>query len=94
MLFIILSGCWYDIIILNIHAPRDDKIDDVKDSFCEELERVFDKFLKCHMKIVLGDFNAKVDKEDIFKPTFGNESLDEIGNDNGVRVVNCATSKF
>jgi hypothetical protein len=26
------------------------------------------------MKILLGDFNAKVGKEDIFKPTIGNES--------------------
>jgi hypothetical protein len=27
------------------------------------------------MKILLGDFNAKVGREDIFKPTVGNESL-------------------
>jgi hypothetical protein len=39
---------------------------------------VFDKFLKYHMKILLGDFNAKVGKEDIFKPTIGNESLHKI----------------
>ncbi|PNF30898.1 hypothetical protein B7P43_G05207 [Cryptotermes secundus] len=45
------------------------------------------------MKILLGDFNAKVGREDIFKPTIGNESLHEISNDNGVRVVNFATSK-
>jgi hypothetical protein len=44
----------------------------VKDSFYEELERVFDKFPKYHMKILLGDFNAKVGKKDIFKPTIGN----------------------
>jgi hypothetical protein len=31
--------------------------------------------------------------EDIFKPTIGNESSHEISNDNGVRVVNFATSK-
>jgi hypothetical protein len=31
-----------------------------KDSFCEELEQVFDHFPKYHMKILLGDFNAKV----------------------------------
>jgi hypothetical protein len=45
------------------------------------------------MKILLGDFNAKVGREDIFKPTIGKESLHEISNDNGVRVVNFATSK-
>jgi hypothetical protein len=65
----------------------------VKDSFYEELERVFDKFPKCHMKILLGDFNAKVDREDNFKPTLGNESLHEISNGNEVRLVNFATSE-
>jgi hypothetical protein len=43
------------------------------------------------MKTLLGDFNAKVGREEIFKPTIGNESLHEISNDNGVRVVNFAT---
>jgi hypothetical protein len=43
------------------------------------------------MKILLGDSNAKVGREDTFKPTTGNESLHEISNDN--RVVNFATSK-
>jgi hypothetical protein len=45
------------------------------------------------MKILLGDFNAKVGREDIFKPTIGNKSLHAISNNNGVRVVNFATSK-
>jgi hypothetical protein len=45
------------------------------------------------MKILLGDFNAKVGREDIFKLTIGNESLHEISNDNEVRLLNFATSK-
>jgi endonuclease/exonuclease/phosphatase family metal-dependent hydrolase len=45
------------------------------------------------MKIVMGYFNAKVGMEDTFKPIIGNESLHEVSNDNGVRVVNFATSK-
>jgi hypothetical protein len=44
------------------------------------------------MKILL-DFSAKVDREHIFELTIGNESLNEISNDNGVRLVNFATSK-
>ena len=43
--------------------------------------------------ILLGDFNAKVGRENIFKPTIGNESLHQDSNDNGVRIVNFATSK-
>jgi hypothetical protein len=45
------------------------------------------------MKILLGDFNAKVDKEGFFKMTIGIESLHEISNDNGVRLVNFTISK-
>jgi len=45
------------------------------------------------MKILLGDFNAKVGRENIFKTTIGNDSLHQDSNDNGVRLVNFATSK-
>jgi hypothetical protein len=33
MSYIILRGHWYHIIVLNVHAPTEDKIDDMKDSF-------------------------------------------------------------
>jgi hypothetical protein len=59
---IILIGRWCHIIVLNVHAPTKDKID-VNDSFCKELESVFKKFCKYHMKILL-DFNVKVVRED------------------------------
>jgi hypothetical protein len=44
MSYIILRGRWSHIIALIIHAPTEDKIDYVKDSFFQEFERVFDKF--------------------------------------------------
>jgi hypothetical protein len=93
MSYIILKGHWCNINVLNVHAPTEDKIYDTKDRFCEELEHVLDKFQIYHMKILLRDFNAKVGREDIFKPAVGNESLHAISNDNGVRVVNFATSE-
>jgi len=43
------------------------------------------------VKILLGDFNADLGKEDIFKPTIGNESRHQDSNDNGVRVGHFAT---
>jgi hypothetical protein len=58
MPYIILRGRWCDIIVLNVHDPTEDKIDDttedkiddIKDRFYEQLEHVFDKFPKYHMK--------------------------------------------
>jgi exonuclease III len=44
MPYIILRGRWCNIIVLNVHAPCEDKSDDVKDSFCEELGRGFHQF--------------------------------------------------
>jgi hypothetical protein len=37
------------IVDLNIHAPTEDNTDDIKDSFCEELEYIFNKFPKYDM---------------------------------------------
>jgi hypothetical protein len=73
-------------------AATEDKTDDMKGSVYDELEHIFNKFPKYHMKNVSGNSNAKVGREDIFKPTAGNESLHEISNDNGVKVVIFATS--
>ena len=82
---------WCNIIVLNVYAPSEEKSNDSKDSFCEELEQVFYHFPKYDMKILLGDFNAKLEGKDIFKQTVGNESLHQDSDDNGVRIVNFAT---
>jgi hypothetical protein len=76
-----------------VNAPTEDKDDVIKDSFNEELEEVCDQFSRFYTKILMGDFNAKVGREDIFKPIIGSDSLHETSNDNGVRAVNFATSK-
>jgi hypothetical protein len=60
MLFIVLGGHWCNIIVLNVHAPSEEKNYYVKGSCYEELELVFDHFTKYHMQILLGDFNAKL----------------------------------
>jgi hypothetical protein len=91
--YTVLRGHWCNIIVQNVLAPTEERSDDSKDGFYEELEQGFNHFPKYHIKILLGDFNAKLGREDTFKPTIGNESLHEDSNDNGVRIVNFATLK-
>ena len=88
-----LKGHWLHIIVVNVHAPSEEKSEELKDSFYEDFEEVFDHSPKYYVKILLGDFNAKLGREDIFKPIIGQESLHQDSNDNGVRLVNFATSK-
>jgi hypothetical protein len=82
--YIVLRGHWCNIIVLNVHASSECKSGDGKDSLYEELEQVFYNFPKYHMKILLGDFNAKVGQKNIFKLTIKNESLHQDSNDNVV----------
>ena len=44
--YIVLRGRWCNIIVLNVHATSEEKSDDSKDNFYEELEQVFDHFSK------------------------------------------------
>jgi hypothetical protein len=76
-----------------MHAPTEDESDNVMNSFYEELEHVFNQFLKYHLKILLGYFNVKGMKEGIFKPTNRNKSLHKICNNDRVRELNIATSR-
>jgi hypothetical protein len=48
-------------------APSEDKSDESNYSFYDELEQVFFRFPKYHMINLLGDFNAKVIGEKIYK---------------------------
>jgi hypothetical protein len=67
MLYIVLRGRWCYIIVLNVHRPIKEKSDDSKDSFYEELERVFDDFPKYHMEILLGEFKYKSIQKEYFQ---------------------------
>jgi hypothetical protein len=75
-----------------VHATSEEKSDDSKDRFHEELEQVFYNCPRYHMKILLEDFNTKVGRGKIFKPTIGNESLHQDSKDNEVRIINFAAS--
>ena len=66
--YIILRGRWFN-IVLNVQALTEEKSDDSENKFYEELEQVFDHFPEYHINILVGEFNTKVGRENIFKPT-------------------------
>jgi hypothetical protein len=69
---IILRCRWCDIFVLYIHAPIEDKIDDVKDGFYEELELVFVKFRKYYMYTAnFGTEMCRSKQRRHFRPTIG-----------------------
>jgi len=90
---IVLRGHWTNTIVLNMHIPSVEKNDATKDSFYEELEQVLGYFPMCHLKILIGDFNAILGREDILKLTIGNGSLHHDSSYNGARIVYFARSK-
>lgn len=54
---------WGDIAVIISHAPSEDKEGQTKEEFYNQLERVYDIIPHRTGKIVIGDLNAKIDKE-------------------------------
>jgi hypothetical protein len=63
-------------IVQSFHAPLEDKIDDLNDSFLpyEELECVFSKFPKYHTKSLLGNSSTKIGKKKFSNQQLGMKS--------------------
>ena len=58
MSYIVVRGRWYNITVLNVHAPSEEKGDNSKDGFLRNKRRIlFIIFQTTKMKILLGDLN-------------------------------------
>ncbi|KAL4112840.1 hypothetical protein QTP88_016560 [Uroleucon formosanum] len=76
-----------DLILICVYAPTETGPNDEKEVFYKELERTYDKLPNYCSKILLGDFNAQVENETMYKPTVGGESAHDISNGNGMRLI-------
>ena len=93
MSYIFLRGRWC-IILSNVRKPNEEKSDDSKDSFYENLKQGFDHFPKYHTKILFEDLNAEVGRENNSKPTIGNDSVHQDSSDKSIRIGKFAISKI
>jgi hypothetical protein len=69
------------------------KREEIKEEFYNLLEQNINQIANSVIKIILGDFNAKFVKENIQKPTIGNESLRNETNKNGIKMIQFAMFK-
>jgi len=67
--------------------------DDDKDDFYAQLEREYDRCPNHDVKIVIGDLNAQVGQEEELRPDSGRFSAHQHTNENGLRLIDFATSK-
>ncbi|XP_052080696.1 craniofacial development protein 2-like [Mytilus californianus] len=87
MMWVRLKAKCQNITIIQCYAPTNDAEEDVKECFNEQLQHVWDKIPKRDIKIVMGDMNAKIGKENKDREkTLGKHGLGEI-NENGEKLV-------
>ncbi|XP_067616258.1 craniofacial development protein 2-like [Eurosta solidaginis] len=82
-----IKATFFNISFICAHAPTEEKDDEVKDTFCEQLERTYERCPRHDIKVVLGDFNARVGQEGVFGPTVGKFSLHNGTSPNGLRLI-------
>jgi len=74
-----IKGKFNNLPIISVHAPTEEKTDEEKEKFHEDLQIVHNKIPKHDIVIILGNLNAKIGKEDVA----GKHTLHEISNKNG-----------
>uniref|UniRef100_A0A1B0CKX3 Reverse transcriptase domain-containing protein n=2 Tax=Lutzomyia longipalpis TaxID=7200 RepID=A0A1B0CKX3_LUTLO len=88
-----MRGKFRNLSLVSVYAPTEEYQDSDKEEFYESLTRVYDSLPLYDLKIILGDFNAQVGKEDAFLQAIGKHSLHNECNDNGLRLVTFAMDR-
>ena len=88
-----VRGLFFNYSLICVHAPTEEKDDDEKDNFYEDLDQIYEECPKRDVKIIIGDLNAKIGQEETYGPITGKYSLHTLSNDNGIRLINFACSK-
>jgi endonuclease/exonuclease/phosphatase family metal-dependent hydrolase len=84
---------FFKIAFFNAHEPSEEKNYEEKETFYSLLESTLEGIPRHYILILLGDFNAKIGKEECFKTTTESNSLHQISNNNGCRLIELATGK-
>ena len=73
----------YNIMLINVYAPTEDNAEETKEQFYDNLQYLVDRTPKSGTIIILGDVNAQLGKERLYKEVNGQHTLHEETNRNG-----------
>lgn len=79
-----------NLAVICTYAPTENSHEETKDTFYEQLEHTCDSIPRYYTKIIVGDLNAQVGREEEYKQTAGSYSYHENSNNNGIRLINFA----
>jgi len=60
-----IKAYWFNLTIISVHVPTEEKTQEEKDDFYDELTNIVDGIPNNRIAVILGDLNAKVGKEKI-----------------------------
>lgn len=78
-----VKGKFRNVSVVLVHAPTDDKVGDVKESYYETLDEVLSRIQTYDLILVMGDFNAQIGKFESQSNVAGTFTLHDYNNDNG-----------
>jgi len=83
-------GKFKNLTIISAYAPTEDKGEEEKVDFYSKLKRICGRVPKYEMAIIMGDFNAKVGREECRHKVSGKYSIHKHSNENGSFLVQFA----
>jgi hypothetical protein len=84
---------YFNTCFIRVHAPTEEAEEEMQDRFYEKLVDVYDRAAEYDVNILVGNMNAKVGKDNIYRPTTGKESIHDVSNNNGMRLIDVTISR-
>ncbi|XP_055385015.1 uncharacterized protein LOC129614453 [Condylostylus longicornis] len=85
-----IKGKFNNISIISAYAPTENADEEEKENFYENLSNLCETMSSYDTLILMGDFNAKIGREDHIQKIAGRFSLHQSSNDNGMRLCQFA----
>ena len=87
-----VKGKYNNITLINANAPKEDKTEEIKEQFYDDLQYMVNKVPKSDLIIILGDINGKFWKEPAYQKITGKHTLHKETNRNGELLCDFAAA--